>query len=167
MLKDIHLVERQHRLEHRIRFMVAPSFLVSEGIGLHAQAVAFPGDEAQRWLMDAILVPLGIPADGSDFAGIHDARNALWGAWGNGAHLAAQGRYDTEIGDYLRRWGLLTEPETATALGLLRDPVMQIYVLGYDHGWRLLRPWLNGHDRRARMRRLLTEPVLPSDVSTE
>jgi hypothetical protein len=156
MLKDIHLADRP---EHRIRFMISPPFVVSEGLGLHAQEIAFPGDEAQRWLADE----LGIAVDG-DLAAIHDARNALWGAWGNAALLAGEGRPDPEIAGYLTRWALLTEAEAAWAVGFLRSPAMRAYVLGYFHGWRLLRHWLDHQDRLARVRRLLTEPVLPADL---
>jgi hypothetical protein len=156
LLKDVHLADRP---EHRIRFMISPPFVVSEGIGLHAQEIAFPGDEAQRWLADE----LGI-AVGGDLAAIHDARNALWGAWGNAALLAGEGRPDAEIADHLTRWALLTEAEAAWALDFLRSPGMRAYVLGYFHGWRLLRDWLGHPDRDARFRRLLTEPVLPADL---
>jgi hypothetical protein len=156
LLKGIHLADRP---EHRIRFMISPPFVVSEGLGLHAQEIAFPGDEAQRWLTDE----LGISVDG-DLATIHDARNALWGAWGNAALLAGEGRPDAEIADYLTRWALLTEAETTWALGFLRSPGMRSYVLGYFHGWRLLRSWLDHPDRPARVRRLLTEPMLPADL---
>jgi hypothetical protein len=156
LLKDIHLADRP---EHRIRFMISPPFVVSEGIGLHAQEIAFPADEAQRWLTDE----LGITVDG-DLAAIHDARNALWAAWGNAALLAGEGRPDAEVADHLRRWALLSEAETAWALGFLASPAMRAYVLGYFHGWRLLRAWLDHADRNARFRRLLTEPVLPADL---
>ncbi len=44
---------------------------------------------------------------------------------------------------------------------------MNIYVLGYYHGWRLLRPWLDHPDRLARVRRLLTKPVLPADLDSD
>jgi hypothetical protein len=162
LLKDIYLADRA---EHRIRFMISPQFVVSEGLGLHAHEIAFPGDEAQRWLTDEILSPLGIAPDGSDFAAIHDARNVLWGAWGNAALLAAEGQPDAEIADYLTRWALLTEAETAWALGSLRSASMRAYVLGYFHGWRLLRSWLDHPYRNARVRRLLTEPVLPADLT--
>ena len=164
MLKEIHLVEEQGRTEHRVRFMISPSFVVSEGMGLHAQETAFPGDEAQRWLTDEILAPLGIAADGSDFAAIHDARNALWGAWANAAFLAADGAPDAAIAGYLTRWALTSEAESQFALGFLRTPGMDTYVLGYYHGWRLLGPWLDHPDRTRRFRRLLTEPVLPADL---
>lgn len=158
LLKATHLADRP---EHRIRFMISPPFVVSEGLGLHAQEIAFPGDAAQRWLTDE----LGISVDG-DLAAIHDARNALWGAWGNAALLAGEGRPDAEIADHLTRWALLTEAETTWALGFLRSPGMRCYVLGYFHGWRLLRTWLDHPDRPARVRWLLTEPVLPADLGS-
>jgi hypothetical protein len=160
LLKDVHLADRP---EHRIRFMISPPFVVSEGLGLHAQEIAFPGDEAQRWLADE----LGIRADGSDLAAIHDARNVLWGAWGNAALLVAEGRPDADVADYLTRWGLLTEAETGWALDFLRSPGMRAYVLGYFHGWRLVQHWLDHPDRSARVRRLLTEPTLPADLEGE
>jgi hypothetical protein len=59
---------------------------------------------------------------------------------------------------------MLTEAETAWALDSLRSPGMRAYVLGYFHGWRLLRSWLDHPDRNVRVRRLLTEPVLPADL---
>ncbi|QYN40238.1 hypothetical protein K1T35_14315 [Pseudonocardia sp. DSM 110487] len=119
----------------------------------------FPGHEAQHWL----AAELGIAVDG-DLAAIHDARNALWGAWGNAALLTDAGRPDAEVADHLTRWALLTDAETAWALDFLRSPAMRTYVLGYVHGWQLLRRWLDHPDRNARVRRLLTEPVLPADL---
>lgn len=89
----------------------------------------------------------------------------LWGAWGNAAILAAEGSPDAEIADYLTRGAMLTEAETAWALEALRAPSMGAYVLGYFHGWRLLRSWLDHPDRQARLQRLLTEPVLPADLT--
>ncbi len=164
MLKDIELVGARGLLEHQVRFMISPSFVVSEGLGLHAQDIIFPGDEAQAWLTDAVLAPQRIPPDGSDFAAIQHARNVLWGVWGNAAFLAADGRSDVEIGNYLARWALLTEAETKWALDAVRAPGMSTYVLGYYHGWRILRSWLDHPERSARVRRLLTEPLLPADL---
>lgn len=165
LLTQTHLVEEQDQFEHRIRFMISPSFVVSEGLGLHAQEIVFPGDEAQAWLTDAVLAPLGIAPDGSDFAAIHDARNVLWGVWGNAALLADRGRPDPEIAEYLSRWALLSDAEQAWALTFLRTPAMDTYVLGYYHGWRLLRSWLDHPERLHRVRRLLTEPILPADLA--
>jgi hypothetical protein len=165
VLKERELVERRGLLDHRVRFMLGPSFVLSEGLGLHAQDLIFPGDEAQAWLTDHVLAEEGIAPDGSDFAGIHRVQNMLWGAWANAAFLADEGRPEAEVAACLTRWALVSDDETAAALGALRAPGMGLYVLGYHHGWRLLLPWLSGPERAARVRRLLTEQLLPEDVT--
>lgn len=162
MLKDIHLIHGADYPEHHVRFMMSPSFVISEGIGLHAERILFAGDESQRWITDNVLVPLGIELDHSDFREIREARNILWGVWGNAALMAADKRSDTEITDYLTRWGLLTQEEADWAVGSVHSVSMAAYVLSYYHGWRILNPWL---DRPERVRRLLTEAVLPSDIN--
>ncbi|WP_063784263.1 hypothetical protein, partial [Streptomyces sp. SBT349] len=160
---------KEGRADCRVRFMLSPSFVVSEGLGLHAQELVFPGGEAQRWLAEHVLPELGIAPDGSDFAAIHAARNALWGTWANAAFLADEGRPEGEIRAYLTRWGLLDEAELAAALSFVTLPGMNAYVLGYYYGWRAVGSWLGaaatGAERGARVRRLLTEPLLPADLA--
>ncbi|RCV47918.1 hypothetical protein DEF23_25925 [Marinitenerispora sediminis] len=164
LLKEIHLLDGQGRTDHWVRFMLSPSFVLSEGLGLHAQGILFPGDEAQSWLARNVLAEQGVRPDGSDFAEIHAARNALWGVWANAALLAARGRPEREVAGYLSRWGLLDEAEVGAALTSVGAPGMSLYVFGYYHGWRLLGPWLDAPDRSARVRRLLTEQLLPADL---
>lgn len=146
--------------ERAVRPMLSPAFVVSEGIGLHAHAVAFPGDEGQRWLAGHVLDGPG----GGRFAAIHEARSSLWGAWGNAALLAADGRGDDEVARYLARWALLTPDQTAWAIAYLGSPGARVYVQGYAQGWRLVRDWLAGDDSRERFVRLLTEPLLPAEL---
>ncbi|MFC3997575.1 hypothetical protein ACFOVU_16700 [Nocardiopsis sediminis] len=167
LLKERHLVEGQGRTDQQVRFMLAPSFVLSEGLGLHAQDIVFPGDQAQEWLADNVFAEYGIEPDGSDLAEIHRARNALWGAWANAALLAAEGRPDAEVSAYLSRWALLGEDETAPALAGVAAPGMSLYIFGYFHGWRILRSWLQAPDRHRRVRRLLTEQLLPADLEAE
>ncbi|MFE4613146.1 hypothetical protein ACFRK5_33125 [Streptomyces niveus] len=164
LLKERLLVAEQGRTDQQVRFMLAPSFVISEGLGLHAQEIAFPGDEAQAWLTDHVLREHGMPPDGSDFAAIHRVQNALFGVWANAAFLAAEGRTDTELTHYLSRWALLSETDAAAAVGSLRATGMALYVLAYFHGWRLLTTWLATPDRPQRVRRLLTEQLLPADL---
>ncbi|HZG02237.1 MAG TPA: hypothetical protein VE546_01455 [Streptomyces sp.] len=164
LLKERLLVRERGLLEQQVRFMLGPSFVVSEGLGLHAQDIVFPGDEARAWLTDNVLADQGVEPDGSDFAEIHRARNVLFGAWANAAFLAAEGRPDPELAGYLSRWALLSDAEAGTALRSIRATGMGLYVLGYFHGWRLLDSWLAAPDREARVRRLLTEQLLPADL---
>jgi hypothetical protein len=149
VLKEIHLGDR---VEQRVRFAPAPPYVLSEGLALHAQEVLFPGDEAQAWLTDHVLAPRGIRPDGSDFAAIHRARNALFGVRHNATLMRADGRPDAEVVAYLARWGLVEDP----------DPrALSPYLSAYYHGWRLL----DGRLDHGLVRRLLTEHVLPADLT--
>lgn len=167
VLKEIHLVDQRGRTEQLVRFMISPSFVVSEGLGLLAEELLFAGNEAQAWLTNNILMEQGIRPDQSDFAAIHEAKNVLWGVWANVAFMAAEGHPETEIGAYLARWALLDESEIGSALGVLKAPGMGVYVLGYYYGWRLLRSWLDAPDRYRRVGRLLTEQLLPQDLQAD
>ena len=164
-LKEVHLVDGEGRTEQRVRFMPSPQFTVSEGLGLYAQAIAFPGDEAQRWLRENVLAERGITADGGDFAAIHEARNRLWGVWANAALLADEGRPEDEALAYLARWSLLSDAELAAARAVFSGPGGGPYIFAYHHGHRLLADWLDAPDRPARIRRLLTEQIRIADLA--
>lgn len=166
LLKERVLVEERGWLDQQVRFMLTPSFVLSEGLGLHAQDILFREGEAQRWLTENILSEEGMSPDGSDFATIQRAGTMLFGAWANAAFLAAEGRPDSEVRDYLSRWALLSDTEVTQTLRSLQAPGMGVYILGYFHGWRLLNSWLDSPHRHERVRRLLTEQLLPADVTT-
>ncbi|MFF4620504.1 hypothetical protein [Nonomuraea jabiensis] len=155
MLKELHAGGQE------VRFMLSPPFVLSEGLGLLAEEVLFPGDEAQSWLNANIFPRVGIRPDGSDFAAVHHAKNVLWGVWGNTAFLAAEGRGEAELAAYLRKWALYSDSEVAVVLGHFAPGPMSPYLFGYFHGWELLRPWVTSPDRVCR---LLTEHLLPADV---
>ncbi|HLU59533.1 MAG TPA: hypothetical protein VKZ81_29070 [Pseudonocardia sp.] len=149
------------RTDQRVRFLFSPPFALGEGLGLCAEEIVFPGDEAQRWLADTVHPDVGVERDGSDLAAIHLARNELWGVWANAALMAADGRPERELADYLARWALLDDAEIAKAVPMVRPSPMSAYVIGYFHAWELLRPWLRD---RANVRLLLTEHLLPGDI---
>lgn len=158
-----HIAESMLKERHMpVRFMLSPAFVLSEGLGLLAEELLFPGDEAQEWLNANILPRAGIRPDGSDFAAVHHARNVLWGVWGNAAFLAAEGRGMPELSAYLKKWAIYDDNEAALAAKLLTPSPASPYIFGYFHGWELLRPWTAGPER---VRRLLTEQLLPSDIA--
>lgn len=167
LLKEIHLAERRAFPEAPIRFLLSPPFVLGEGLGLHAEAIVFPDDQAQTWLTEHVLSEEGIRPDGSDFAAIHDAKNALWGVWANAAFMVSEGRRQDEVADYLARWALYDQREIAATLRSIGGPGMGLYVLGYYHGWRLVGSWLDAPDRHRRVRRLLTEQLLPADLEAD
>ncbi|HEX4816072.1 MAG TPA: hypothetical protein VFV66_25285 [Nonomuraea sp.] len=160
LLREIHLADRE---DERVRFMLSPPFVLSEGLGLVAEEVLFPGDEAQEWLNRHIFPEVRINPGQGDFAAIHHAKTVLWGVWGNVALLAAEGRPAAELAAYLARWSLYTEREVEQALGALKPSPMSPYVFGYFHGWELVRPWAAFDP--SWIRRLLTEQLLPADLT--
>ncbi|GAB3484572.1 hypothetical protein GCM10027440_27420 [Nocardiopsis coralliicola] len=145
MLKERTLADRP---EAHARFMPSPCFTLSEGLALHAQEIAFPGDEALRWLVDHVD---GFRDDGTDLAAVHRARNLLWGAWCNAAHLLAEGRPHAEVRRYLQRRGMVGEAEAEASVPAYLGP----YIFAYYHGARLAAP----HTDPESVRRLLTEQV--------
>ena len=48
------MAERLHACGPRTRRFMLPSFVVSEGVGLHALELIFPDDEAQVWLANNV-----------------------------------------------------------------------------------------------------------------
>jgi hypothetical protein len=151
LLKERHLADRT---ELAVRFLPAPAYVLSEGLGLHAHEIIFPGDEAQRWLVDH--VDGHRQGSGGDYAAIHRARTIVWGVWCNAAFLAADGVLQERVRGYLERWALLDEDELAAAGGYLGP-----YIFAYYHGWRLLEPHMG---EPAFVRRLLTEQVALNEV---
>ncbi|MCI2423354.1 hypothetical protein MOQ72_38640 [Saccharopolyspora sp. K220] len=165
LLKEIHLVDGNGCTEQQVRFLLSPQFTISEALGMHAQALLFPDDEAQRWLTDNVLGPCGIRPDSSDFAAIHHARKMLFGVWGNATFLTSEGRSEAAVADYLRRWGLFAEHELGPVLGHVTAQGGNPYLFGYYQGWDLLSTCLTGPDRHRQARRLLTEQTLPTDFT--
>ncbi|WP_243719237.1 hypothetical protein [Actinomadura sp. KC06] len=164
VLKEIHLAGR---LEQRVRFLLSPQGVISEGLGLAAEELIFPGDEAREWLVRHVL-----KEDPGDLAALHHAANVLWGVWANAALMAAEGRPEGEVRGYLSRWALLGDEELAAAVPLIAVPGGNAYLFAYYHGWRLVRGWLDVPSqgdrarKRERARRLLTEQLLPADLAT-
>ncbi|MFJ9553484.1 hypothetical protein ACIRPH_06690 [Nocardiopsis sp. NPDC101807] len=153
MLKEALLSDHP---ELGVRFMPAPSYVLSEGLGLHAQQIVFPRDEAQKWLVDNIE---GFTHDGSDHADIHRARNILWGSWCNAALLADEGGSPSRVRAYLAEHALLDDDELSVAPDFLGE-----YIFAYYHGWRLLEHRVQDP---AFVRRLLTEQVSLGEVLQE
>ncbi|QVQ50723.1 hypothetical protein J4H86_17790 [Spiractinospora alimapuensis] len=151
MLRESHLPDRP---EAHVRMMPAPAFVISEGLGLHAQSLVFPGDEAQRWLVDNVDE---VRPDGSDHAKIHRARTILWGAWANASLLKARGADDSELRDYLATHALVDDAALTVAAAYLGP-----YIFAYYNGWRLLEPHVADP---MFVRRLLTDQVTLAELT--
>ncbi|CAG7658988.1 hypothetical protein ACFQI7_36750 [Paenibacillus allorhizosphaerae] len=162
VLKDVHLVRKKGFMEQQVQFMLSPQFVIMEGLGLLAEELIFPGDEAQTWLTENIFKPLNIPEVGGNIAVVHHAKNVLWGVWANAALMADEGGTDEEVRDYLAQWALLHGQELESALAIAKGGP---YIFCYYYGWKMLRDWIQLPQRNdEQMRRIFTEQLLPEDI---
>ncbi len=136
--KDEALVQQRGYLEQRVGFWSTPPFVISEGLALLAHEILFAPEEAEQWLADHIYPEAGISPDGSDLTKFQYATDLLFGVSCNAAWLLSEGRTEAEVKAYLMRT--------------------------YFHGRRLLEPILRGPRHHERLRQLLTQQILPSDL---
>jgi hypothetical protein len=162
MLKEKYLVQEKGFWEQQIQFMASPQFVITEGIGLCAEEMIFPGDEAQEWLERNVFTNYAVRGAHGDISMLYRAKNILWGVWSNAAFLADEGASDSEITEYLAKWPLLEGTELATALAYAKS--LSPYIFCYYYGCEMVRRFIDMPSRADRMRRLLTEQLLPSDL---
>lgn len=164
VLKDEFLVQRWGYLEERVLLPCSPRYVISEGLALLAHEMIFAPGEAETWLAEQIYPEAGMPSDHSDLTKIHRAKDLLFGVSCNAAWLLEEGRPQAEVLDYLMRYALLSEEAARRELASLQRPFYEAYIFTYFYGRRLLEPFLQGPQRKARLRQFLTEQMAPSDL---
>jgi len=164
VLKDEWLIGRQGYLEERVLLPCSPRYVISEGLALLAHEMLFAPGEAQAWLAEHIYPQAGIRPDHSDLTKIHQARDLLFGVSCNAAWLLGEGRTPAEVLGYLMQYALLSEEAARRELASLQRPFHEATIFCYFHGRRHLEPLLQGPQRKARLRRFLTEQTAPSDL---
>lgn len=164
VLKEQLLYRGQGYLENAILLINTPECVISEGIATLAAEMIFAPGEAREWLSWEIYPLAGIDAAApGDNALLNRAADLLAGVRGNAVlMLHAEGRPREEVVRYLMRYGLMPEDRARKAMAFLESPLWRAYTFTYFYGRRLMLPLLQGEDRLAVFRRLLTEQVYPS-----
>ena len=78
--------------------------------------------------------------------------------------LHDQGKSETEIIQYLQKYALASEKEARQTIRFISTPLDRSYTFTYDAGYDLLEELFQGADRDHYFKRLLVEPVTPSQV---
>ena len=154
--KEQLLVRGRGLLEETLVLVPTPQSLVSEGIAELAPELLLDG-EAGRSLAAAVHDE-GIEFDLARARAVERAAEPLAWADVNAALMLHQrGVGETEVQDYLERWGLLTPQLAAHVIRFLKAPTSRSYVMNYPAGRSLCRAYVAGEPER--FRRLLTEQV--------
>lgn len=165
-IKEQRLYREQSRAEHAIQLILAPECVVSEGIGDSAQDVIFDRADLLAFLRDEVYPLAGLEhVDVEVQMALSRAREGLRGVGGNAALLLHRdNRPPDEVQGYIEHYALRTPKEAAQTLKFLQNPLFRSYIFNYAMGKALLAPLLDGPDAAANFRRLLSEPLTPTQV---
>jgi hypothetical protein len=153
-------------VEHAAVVTGSPQSAIAEGaaeIGLHAVV----GPRWGRWTQE-VLSTVGVAFDGELAERVGAATARLAPARLDAAlMLYADVTPVTEVTAYLARWALLDSHPAARLLRFLRHPLWRGYTAASVAGPALVRRWWDVRPGQDRLRRLLDEPLTPSDLRQE
>jgi hypothetical protein len=162
--KEALLVRGEGHLEETVQLVGTPQSLVSEGIASVAPEIVTGGDvdgAAAR-----LLLPLGVPYEPETAAAVRVHGETLSHVGPNAAYLLhEQGLPFEEVREYSRRWSLVSDDRVDKGLQFVTDETWRAYIYCYTEGLTLARGFVRGD--RERFHRLLTEQVVPADLSSE
>ena len=167
-LKDMRLYHGRGYAEQAIQLINTPECVISEGIAVLAEDIAFGGGQAE-WMATVLMPEAGLKFDPEVHRRVQRAGRELRAVASNAALLFHRdGRSEREVVQYLEHYGLMAEAEAAKRFSFISDPLWRPYIFTYSVGRQLLSDWLDqatGEDRIERFRQLLTEQVTPSQVA--
>jgi hypothetical protein len=165
-IKEDRLYRQLGRAEHAVQLLLAPEYVISEGLANHAWRILFDDAQLASLLRDELFPLAGLEGVNVEMLLRYwQAMKALRGVSGNAALLLHQaGRSADEVQSYLERYALSTPQEAAHTLKFIRNPLYRSYVFNYAMGEALLVPLLERPEATANFRRLLSEPLTPGQV---
>ena len=165
-IKEKKLVRQKNYHEHTIALINSPSCVISEGIATSALETAITDDELEDWYREELLPKAGMShIDPARMMHISNALRKTKGIMGNISFmLYDQHKSADEAEGYLQRFALSTEKERKHLIRFVSDPLSRSYVFTYDMGHDLLDELFAHGTRDEYFKRLLEEPVTPSQV---
>ncbi len=166
-LKERHLYAERGYAEMASALLHAPAAVIAEGIATTALEVIFPDDSHYAWTAGTLLPACGRAAEDPErLRQIARARQDLRHVSGNAAILFHTGQLDAaQTVDYLRQFGLGTEARARQSFRFITNPLFRAYIFTYTEGYDLIARAADRVGQLALFRRLLTEPLLPTDLA--
>ena len=168
-LLEEHLVRRQGWIEYSLYPLFSPQSLIAEGSGNYGIELAFPGEERMAFEKEVLFPLAGLDAANADlyyevngliaqlnFAGNEAARAYLNGEWSR-----------EEAAQWLQDFAMSREDKSLQRTRFF--DAYRSYVINYNHGKALVADYVERGDpdleeRWARFEKLLSSPLLPSDL---
>ncbi|HEU0296643.1 MAG TPA: hypothetical protein VFR47_28155 [Anaerolineales bacterium] len=165
-IKEAKLIRERNYYEHTLTLINSPSCVISEGIATSALETVLTEAELENWYREDILPMAGLMhIDAKRLTAMANASRKMTGLTGNAAFmLHDQQKSEDEISQYLQNYGLRTEKEVQKSIQFISNPLYRSYIFTYHIGYDLLEELFARRDREVYFRRLLEEPVTPSQV---
>lgn len=165
-IKEQKLVRERKYDEHKLTLINAPSCVIAEGIATTARETVLTDAELEDWFRVEILPLAGMThIDAARLMAVSRASRKMDGLGGNAAFmLYDQKKSETEIKQYVQKYGLRSEKEAQQTLRFISDPLSRSYVFTYHIGYDLLGDLFAHGNREAYFKRLLQEPVTPGQI---
>jgi hypothetical protein len=165
-IKEKKLFREKQYYEHTLVLINSPSCVIAAGIATTARETVLTDPELEDWFREEILPLAGMAQiDAQRLIAISRAARKMEGLAGNAAFmLYDQQKSEAEIKQYLQKYGLRTQKESQQTIRFISDPLSRSYIFTYHIGYDLLEELFARGNRETYFRRLLEEPVTPSQV---
>lgn len=168
MLKERRFVREKGYGEMAAALLHSPSAVIAEGIATTAVEIIFPDDSHHAWTRDVLLPAAGIETEetAEEIRRINRAGCALRYASGNAAILHHTGQLTPEeTVAYLQEYGLRSPQRAEKGLEFITHSLFRPYIFTYTQGYDLIEQAAENGDKLPIFRRLLTEQILPSQIT--
>jgi len=174
VLLEKHLVRDRGWIEFQVYPLFSPESLIAEGSANYGIDVAFPGAERRAFEKD-VLYPLADldPAGAERYERLRALAESLSYAGNEAARRYLDGAIDAKAAAaWLTEYALMSPARAEQRVRFIEQ--YRSYVINYNLGKDLVRGWMevaggtasNSERRWKAFERLLSEPTLPSDLST-
>jgi hypothetical protein len=165
VLLERNLVKGKGWVEYTVYPLYSPQSLLAEGTANVGSDVVFTDEERRQVLTEVVAPAAGVPADAVlAMDAIRHAMKPLAYVGGEAARmLLDEGKSDSEVAAFIRKWGLVTEERAKKSVDFART--YRSYVFNYSLGEDIVREWIGtGPDRGERFFEIISKPVVPSDL---
>jgi hypothetical protein len=159
--KEQLLVRERGMAEEALVLTPTPQSVVTEGIARLAPLILLEGEGGQAFA--DVVREAGVELDLALTLAVERATGPCEWAQVNAALMLHEaGASESEVRDYLIRWGMLIPELADHVLGFMTDPSSRSYVIAYPAGLELCRGYVAGQPER--FAQLLTRQLRVSDL---
>jgi|WetSurMetagenome_2_1015567.scaffolds.fasta_scaffold68416_2 hypothetical protein len=164
--KDEKLVRQKKYEEHVLTLINSPACVIAEGIATSALEAILPEKELEDWYRSELLPRAGLKGiDPGRITARSKVVQKSAGLEGNAAFMLYDQHKDpNEIRSYLQKHGLYNNQELDHILRFISNPLDRSYIFTYHIGHDLLSGLFSRGDGVVYFKRLLEEPVTPSQI---